>query len=827
MIKLINIKCNSLLLFFHVMIIRFYRDKIYWGSLISAFVLILAILLPSYLISLKNKNDTIDNLFDTTSRLIQHDVTTNFENLVNNLDDISKGFGMIKSYNDIDEQLFYHLISNINNTNNFAVSYAPLVLDENRSQFESLLSNIYNNTIEIKVLVQPLEFNVSSVREFHFPIMFSNAATHVYGIDLAQSQNRKDEINASLITKQPQFANVIQAQTEEEHTLVNVIPMMYPVIDIDDNIISFLAIAFRIENYFKSTTFTYNNLDYAVLMDDNLLFSTNDIDMIQSIYDNELINHLKFTIFNKIFKIVVYGDNDFKESVTTNDNNIALIIGVILFISIILLITILFYLNEKSNKLLETTTRQSISKTYDRIVSYFSHEMRTPLNTIHSLIYYLNINDNDDNISDSVSFKDEYVLTASEMGTLYESVHRIKHFVDEMLSYQKMADGQMHISIQKYNIIEFCINILSNQSINCPNSIKMQLLVSKDLDEHPDIYIDTMHLSQIILNGLSNAIKFTNTGHIILRLYLKNIDKSSYLSLEILNTGIGLENIDLDTLFIPFSQGITKHMQFKGKNEPEKYTIFNYKIDKLTKLNVQKIMNVNESCDVVKYETYGKADETSAFNKQNGSGMGMPISKMLSISMGGDLTIKDEFDNGEFKWTNFHSVIDVSEPGYHINLPIQDSVIDLNEMTENQRVYSNKFNGFNVENINNKDIKVLLVDDTPGNLEMGQKIFSKLGYNIDTLTDGIFIDYDKVFEYDIILLDIIMAQSTGLDICSKLIKYKYDGIILATTGYVSDSDIINYHNHGFNGVYAKPFKISKTDIFFKSILIDKKWNVLK
>ena len=801
------------------MITRFYRNKVYWVSIFSAFILILAILLPFYLISLKNKDDTINKSFETTSRLIQHDVSANFQNLVNNLDDISRGFGILKDYNNIDEELFDYLIMNIDNSDYYVISYAPVVYDSNRSHFESLISNIYNNTLEIKYLISPGVFNISEPKELYYTIIYSNAAQNtIIGVDLLQSFNRKQQLMESLNTKTANFANVTFANSANGP--INIIPLMYPVIDVNDNINGFLAIAFKVETYFKNTSFTNPNLNYAVLTDDVVLFSTNNIETIELIHNNDLVNVFDFTILNKMFKIVVYGGDDFKKSVTSDDNDVALIVGIILFILIMILITLLFHINQKSNDIIETNTRQTISKTYDRIVSYFSHEMRSPLNTIQSLIYYLNMNNN--NNKDDMTFEDEYTLNASEMTTLYESVHRIKHFVDEMLSYQKMADGKMNISVQKHNIVEFCTNILSNQSINCPKTINVQLLISKNLDDHPNIYIDTIHLSQVILNGLSNAIKFTNDGYIILRLHVKNIDKYTYLSLEILNTGIGLLDINPQSLFVPFSQGISKH----SKDKQEKYTIFNYKIDKLVKQNVQKIMNYDENDYVIKFNEYGKADETSAFAKQNGSGMGMPISKMLSISMGGDLTIQDEFENGKFKWTNFHSVIDISEPGQHINVPMQDYMTDLNNIMNVKRCYSTKFDGLNMEDINNNDINILLIDDTPGNLETGEKIFSKLGYNIDTLSDGIFIDYSQIFKYDIILLDIIMTQSTGMDICSRLIKYKYNGIILATTGFVSDNDIMNYNNHGFNGVYAKPFKIPETDKFFKTILIDKKWNVL-
>ena len=120
----------------------------------------------------------------------------------------------------------------------------------------------------------------------------------------------------------------------------------------------------------------------------------------------------------------------------------------------------------------------------------------------------------------------------------------------------------------------------------------------------------------------------------------------------------------------------------------------------------------------------------------------------------------------------------------------------------------------------------MLIDDTAGNLKTGQMIFSKLKYNIDTLSDGIFIDYDNINKYDIILLDIIMSHSTGLEICSKIINKNYSGIILATTGHVTESDINLYKKQGFNGVLGKPFQFTQSDAFFKKILVTKEWDVL-
>lgn len=796
----------------------FYKNKLYWASLFLALIVILAILVPFYVISVNDENDRINENFDGTSRLVQSDIDTNLNNLISNLDDVAKNFGVITNYSEVDMITFEYITENIVEANYFAMSYAPIVNHTDRLNFEALLSDIYNTSIEIQYLLPNITATLSGPRDFYVPIMFTTSDNlAVIGYDLAQSFNRKAQIESALMSGEPEFANLVKGF--RSGNLVNVVPLMYPIVDIYNDIVGFIATGFFVEDYFGQFSFKQRNVDYGIIMDNNVVFSSKQSTTVNDVYNDDLVNAITISVLNKNFTIVVTGGDAYKNSIISDDNELALYVGIVLFLLIISLITLLFYKNEKNDIELTNATRDSISKTYDRIVSYFSHEMRSPLNTIKSMLHYINMSEptTDGDI-------EKYELTGEHMNAMFDSVHRIKHFVDEMLAFQKMADNKVIISSHQDNIIDFCLKVLKNQSLNCTSDVNLQLMVSEELVANPTVYVDGIHLSQIILNGLSNAIKFTSSGYIMIRLYSKTIDRNQYLSIEILNTGIGLGDVDIEQIFIPFSQGIGKH------NMEERYTIFNYSIDKIVKQRIQNMINSKQQYNYVEqFNKPGILDNTSAFAKQEGSGMGMPISKMLSISMGGDMEIYDEYEDSKFVHTCFHSIINVTKPDSHA-ITIDDTVntgnMNITHSMKVRRKYTEKFDGMQPEDISSDDIRILLIDDTISNLRTGKLIFSRLKYNIDTLDDGIHIDYDTVNKYDIILLDIVMNHSSGMEICNKLISKGYRGIILATTGHLTDDDMDMYRVQGFDGVLGKPFEFNKTDAFFKKILINKEWAIL-
>lgn len=823
---------NDMLLYYcgTLFIIMFWKSKIYWFVILITILIGLSIILPLYFQSEKDELDATNNIFTSASTIVQNDITNTLDNFINGLLILSLSFGTLGNFSQISKTTFDKLTdTNIYNTSLFTISYDPIVYHADRTNFETFFSEQLNQTIVIKKSFSNLSTIISDVKDFYVPVGYTNFPTDVNGIDLYQLPDRFIAINNAFngISSVSNVSLYLSAQENKD-----IIVIFTPVTDNNGTLTAVLGLVLFIDNFFSSISNNDFNIDISLIYNNELLYSTKYTE-IEHIYNNKYINNLNYTFLNRYINIIVSANQNFDNLYNNTKIDTLLIINICLLLAVLCLITYLFYVAEKSKKNIIQKVNDANRITYNKIVSYFSHEIRNPLNTIYSMLHYIEPLDNDNKVIDldDILINDDenvlYKFTGTNMKMLYNSIYRIKHFVDEMLEFQKMSNNKMYLSKNNINIIEFCQTILEQQTINCSNVIQLQLLTSTEIIASPIIYTDSIRLSQIMLNGLSNAIKFTKTGYIHIRLYTITIQNHKYLSIEIINSGIGLGDIDTNNLFIPFGQINTENKE-KKENYSYENPLFNYDTKNINMNHINKIINSTNNYQFnICYDKPGDTTEQSVFSKQSGTGMGMPISRMLSIVLGGYLTIYDEYVDGSYKHTIFHSIISINDTDIIIHISDTNKKPYYKKHTEPPgRIYNNIFNNMDPNMIKNSDINILIIDDVPDNLRTGQMIFSKLGYNIDSISDGIYIDYGKINNYNIILLDIVMIHSSGLDICQKIINKGYNGIILATTGNITDGDIVLYKKYGFNGVYGKPFQIRKTNDFFRKILITKEWDIL-
>jgi signal transduction histidine kinase len=760
--------------------------------------------------SIEEEKNKINKLFDSSSNLIQYNLSSQLKNLINLFDDVSISFGLIDNYTNINYLHYNHIIKNVNDSILYPISYCPLILNNDRETYKKYISDIYNETLDILYVLPNRTIIISPTQPKYFPVTLTNLNKSKIGIDIYQLSTLRPFIDEVKITLKPNFAVLTQIIINDK--VEYVFSVIYPILDINNQFKGVIAIALMISSFFEQLNIDSHNLDYYVVVNDQIIYPVNEALALENIENQELSSVYYETILNVNFKFIVNSNDRFKSGIENNEWNITLIVCIILLVFILALIGMMFYLNEKAKIKMKEKVKYSVYKIFNHIVSYFSHEIRNALNSIYTVLQ-INNESNDK------------ILNKDQTEMIYESITRVKHFVDEMLSFQKMFDGKIHLSNQDFDVINFSKKIIYQNSLNCNSDIKLYLYVCQDVIKNPIIHSDSVRISQIILNGLSNAIKFTSSGYISLELFRTEINGNKYISFKLINSGSGLGDINPKMLFIPFNQG---KYNFDDM-ELDKSIIFSYDSKYNNKLDVLYVFEKSNNSDLIEIDSRkGQIDPSSTFPKQKGSGMGLPISKMLSIAMGGDLNIYDEFKQGSYIHTAFHTVIMINDNNCEV-IDISSYTNEYNNLKGIDddamiRVYSNKFN--DMSDFDKNPIKILIVDDTADNLTTGKMLLSRLGYEVDVLTDGIFIDYKTINSYDIILLDIIMAHSSGFEVCNKLIHNKYTGIILATTGYITDIDINNYKTSGFNGVYAKPFQIKKTDAFIKKMLLTKKWDVL-
>ncbi|WP_061008370.1 ATP-binding protein [Vibrio sp. CUB2] len=220
---------------------------------------------------------------------------------------------------------------------------------------------------------------------------------------------------------------------------------------------------------------------------------------------------------------------------------------------------------QQVNRMMEEQNRQTkeILKTKESAISAnraksvflasMSHEIRTPLNGIIGMTEILSRSD--------LSDHQKEVLTDIDT-----SSHTLLTLLNDILDLSKIESGHLQLSLIETDIREV---VYQSMILFQSKATSKQLELNINLDERipPRIMVDDHRIKQIIMNLVSNAVKFTHEGHISVDVDYQEstTQKSVFLTFRVTDTGVGIERDKLNIIFEPFTQedeGISR--QFGG-----------------------------------------------------------------------------------------------------------------------------------------------------------------------------------------------------------------------------------------------------------------------
>ena len=185
---------------------------------------------------------------------------------------------------------------------------------------------------------------------------------------------------------------------------------------------------------------------------------------------------------------------------------------------------------------------ESANKAKTQFVSSISHEFRTPLNAVIGITEML--------IEDA---KAEDNKTLDEPLT---RVHRAgKHLlslINEFLDISKIEAGMVDLHLKPVNINELVNDI--SATIKPMLDTNQNTLEIKYLTERETMHSDGKRITQILLNLLSNAAKFTENGKITLKLKSLNGNDTEFLIFDVIDTGTGIPDDKIDQVFDEYSE---------------------------------------------------------------------------------------------------------------------------------------------------------------------------------------------------------------------------------------------------------------------------------
>ncbi|SHF79954.1 Signal transduction histidine kinase [Flavobacterium segetis] len=227
-------------------------------------------------------------------------------------------------------------------------------------------------------------------------------------------------------------------------------------------------------------------------------------------------------------------------------------------ISILSLLSLSLYKNNKirnqSNLLLQEKNieleiaknkAEKASKARAEFLSTVSHELRTPLNAINGIAHLLL----EENPRKSQM---EYLSSLKYSGDY------LTKFINEILEINKIESHSSQIEELNFNLKKLLCDIKNSlKELALTNNNTLILEVDADIPEY--LIGDPTKLSQIILNLINNALKFSKDGEVTVIVKLKDkIDDKTKLYFEITDTGIGIPEDKLESVFESFSQASTE-----------------------------------------------------------------------------------------------------------------------------------------------------------------------------------------------------------------------------------------------------------------------------
>jgi signal transduction histidine kinase/CheY-like chemotaxis protein len=208
-------------------------------------------------------------------------------------------------------------------------------------------------------------------------------------------------------------------------------------------------------------------------------------------------------------------------------------------------------LNEKLGSAIDKAQKSSQAKS--EFLSTMSHEIRTPLNAVIGM-------------SNLLLMSNPRHDQKENLEILKFSGSNLLAIVNDVLDFNKIESGRVVFENIGFNLTELMNSICGGQKIKAEEK---GLLFKLDVDSGLNtkvLFGDPTRITQIIFNLISNAIKFTKEGNISVRCtVIEDRHNTITVNFAVKDTGIGIDQHNIDTIFEPFAQeSITTTRQYGG-----------------------------------------------------------------------------------------------------------------------------------------------------------------------------------------------------------------------------------------------------------------------
>jgi signal transduction histidine kinase/CheY-like chemotaxis protein len=488
------------------------------------------------------------------------------------------------------------------------------------------------------------------------------------------------------------------------------------------------------------------------------------------------------------------------------------------------------------------------SEAKTEFLSTISHELRTPLNAIIGLNELLFQNSED---------KTQVIEYSKKID---ESSRMLLSLINDVLDMSAIEKGKLKIANEDFNV-NILIHSVSDIYYNLSQKKNLEFVLECYDIKYELLVGDSYRIRQIVLNLLSNSLKFTQKGKIVLKVTEEFIGEDVFLSLVVTDTGCGMDEDTILRIFDQFEQAdasvvrkyggsglglsITKHLidSMKGSLEVDSTvgsgSTFAVKVPLKVAKNKfrgefnnirQKLLFIGRNESTIKtlklifddwnisyhiiqdvdkalqlLENEGEEYNTFIIDANDKSYDYLEISaKIKQVNNTSNIVMITDYNVIEVRNNNIENV------DYLIQRPFIRREL-FTKLAASYCINCNEGSEFKIESL--KGLSILLVDDNKINLLVASNLLTSIGIKVTTLENGKdAVNFIKAHEFfDLVLMDIRMPVMDGLTATKLIREFNKDIPIIALSANAFEEDVLKSKQAGMNYHISKP--IDKNQLY--------------
>ena len=182
-------------------------------------------------------------------------------------------------------------------------------------------------------------------------------------------------------------------------------------------------------------------------------------------------------------------------------------------------------------------------KSQGEFLANISHELKTPLNVIFSAVQLFSL------YCDSGSLEEKKDLIIKYIESIKQNSYRLSKLINNIVDTSKIEAGFFELNLSNNNIVEVVEDVV--MSVTNFTEIKGLNIVFDTNIEEKIIACDPVKIERIVLNLISNAVKFSDKGE---EIFVQVKDRNEFVEISVKDNGVGIEKRHLNMIFDRFMQ---------------------------------------------------------------------------------------------------------------------------------------------------------------------------------------------------------------------------------------------------------------------------------